>query len=84
MQIQALALPRRFSDASEMDRRSAPDAATYDGVICLEDDTPLTVGLLLELLKDARRIAFSPGRCANRIDLALREAIDDRMPNPWA
>ncbi len=50
----------------------------------MTDDTPLTVGMLRELLKYAAHEIFAGGQSGHHWDLAPLEAIDDRMPNPWA
>lgn len=79
----ALALPaRRPAAATATDRRQHDDAMPLDGVVCI-DDTPLTVGLLRELLADAERRRFMPGGLQSRPVLMLLQALDDRIGNQW-
>jgi len=77
-------IDRRTAPGAEMIQVDAVEASTVlHGEICVTADTPLTFGTLIDLLRDARRSMHMPGGPTNPT-LALLNALEDRVGNPWA
>jgi len=59
-----------------------PRAANEDARLVYTADTPVTLRMLLEIARAAHRECHMPG-CPPSYAVALVNAIEDLIPNPW-